>query len=60
VRSPRKWLRRRVRVWQSQGLIQIAESMQEGLDHGRFKPAHAPGVAVSVALIRNAVEEVTK
>ncbi len=60
MRSPRKWLRRRIRVWQSQGLIQIAGSMQQGLDEGRFKPEHAPGVAVSVALIHNAVEEVTK
>jgi hypothetical protein len=53
-------LRRRIRVWQSQGLIQIAGSMQQGLDEGRFKPEHAPGVAVSVALIHNAVEEVTR
>ncbi len=60
MRSPRKWLRRRIRVWQSQGLIQIAQSMQRGLDEGRFKPEHAPGVAVSVALIHNTIDEVIK
>jgi hypothetical protein len=60
VRSPRKWIRRRIRLFESKGLLGIADSLQDGLDEGRFVPEHRPGIAFSIALMRNAVDKETQ
>ena len=56
----KKIIMRPIRRFQAQAVLEIAAVMQDGIDQGRTPEHLVPGIAFSIALMKNTIEKVMR